>query len=135
MAMSQRCSQREGPAATAGGRSQSSTPADGEVQIGLNILIFRNGLGALECGRILRRQRRSVFIHNMEYQRAMELSNNAQSIARPVLSVAQLLLQSIRSRLSRAYFGGTELQENCTQNVGPTILSTDVLRRMRYAVG
>ena len=42
----------------------------------------------------------------------MELSNNAQSISRPVLSVAQLLRQSIRSRLSRAYFDGTELQED-----------------------
>ena len=42
----------------------------------------------------------------------MELSNNAQSISRPVLSVSQLLRQFIRSRLSRTYFDGTELQKD-----------------------
>ena len=42
----------------------------------------------------------------------MELSNNAQCISRPVLSVAQLLRQSIRSCLSRAFFDGNELQRD-----------------------
>ena len=42
----------------------------------------------------------------------MELGNNAQSISRPVFSVAQLLRRSIRSCLSRTYFDGTELQED-----------------------
>ena len=42
----------------------------------------------------------------------MKVSNNAQSISRPVLSVAQLLRQSICSCLSRTYFDATELQED-----------------------
>ena len=41
----------------------------------------------------------------------MGLSNNAQSISRPVRSVSQLLHQSIRSCLSRTYFDGTDLLE------------------------
>ena len=42
----------------------------------------------------------------------MALSNNAQSISRPVLSVSQLLRKSIRSCLSRTYFDGTERQDD-----------------------
>ena len=42
----------------------------------------------------------------------MELSNNAQSLSRPVLSLSQLLHRSIRSCLSRTYFDGTELQDD-----------------------
>ena len=45
-----------------------------------------------------------------EYERSIELSNNAQSISRPVLSVSQLLPKSIRSCLSRTYLDGTELR-------------------------
>ena len=52
------------------------------------------------------------FTHYAEYERRMELSNNAQSISRPVLSVSQLLRKSIRSCLSRTYFDGTELQDD-----------------------
>ena len=69
----------------------------------------------------------------------MELSNNAQSIARPVLSVAQLLRKSIRSCLSRTYF---DRWMNCKttifvrlllspQSVGRVILSTRPLQQQR----
>ena len=70
----------------------------------------------------------------------MELSNNAQSISRPVLSVAQLLWTSIRARLSRTYFIGTELQDDelrealAERSVVRAILSTRLLRRQRCAV-
>ena len=42
----------------------------------------------------------------------MELSNNVQSISRPVLSVSQLQRRSIRSCRSRTYIDGTELQDD-----------------------
>ena len=73
----------------------------------------------------------------------MELSNNTQSISRPVLSVAQLLRQSIRSCLSRTYFDGTGLQEDelrealakhaecwTDDSVDPSIAATEVCRRV-----
>ena len=110
--MSQRPSQRGGAAAAEGGGSQGSTSADGEVRIELNDLILVNGPGAPQYGRVFSQAASLRFnTQYAEYQRAMELSINAQSISRPVLSVAQLLRQSIRSCLSRTYFDGTGLQE------------------------
>ena len=111
--MSQRRSQRGGAAAAEGGGSQGSTSADDEVRIGLNYLILGNGPGAPQYGRDFSQAASLRFYTQYtEYEQAMELSNNAQSISRPVLSVAQLLRQSIRSCLSRTFFGGTELQED-----------------------
>ncbi|CAB1115245.1 unnamed protein product [Ectocarpus sp. CCAP 1310/34] len=42
----------------------------------------------------------------------MGLCNSGQSIKRPLLTVSQLLRQSIRKCLSRTYFDGTELEES-----------------------
>ena len=111
--MSQRRSQHGGVAAAEGGGSQGPTSADGEVRIGLNDLILGNGPGAPHYGRFFSQAALLRFYTRYaEYERAMELSNNAQSISRPVLPVAQLLRQSIRSSLSWTYFDGTELQED-----------------------
>ena len=102
--MSQRRSQRGGAAAGEGGRSQGPTSADGEVRIGLNGLILGNGPGARQYGWVFSQAAPLRFYTQYaEYERAMELGNNAQSISRPVVSVAQLLRQSIRSCLSRTY--------------------------------
>ena len=111
--MSQRRSQLGVAAAAEGGGSQGTTSADGEVRIGLNDLILGNRPCALQYGRVFS-QAASLRFHTQypEYERATEHSNNAQCISRPVLSVAQLLRQSIRSCLPRIYFDGTELQED-----------------------
>ena len=83
------------------------------VRIGLNDLILGSGPGAPQYGRVFSQAASLRFYTQYaEYERAMELSSNAQSISRPVLSVAQLLRQSIRSCLSWTYFDGTELQED-----------------------
>ena len=110
-AMSQHCSQRGGGVA-AGGGSPGSTSAESEVRVGLTDLILRNGREAPQYGRVFS-QAASLrfFTQYAEYERSMALSNNAQSISRPVLSVSQLLRKSIRSCLSRNYFDATELQE------------------------
>ena len=110
-AMSQHRSKREGDAA-AGGGSPGSTSAHIEVRVGLTDFILGNGPEALQYGRVFS-QAASLrfFTQYAKYERSMELSNNAQSISRPVLSVSQLLRKSIRSCLSRNYFDATELQE------------------------
>ena len=141
--MSQRRSQRREAAAADSRRSQVSTSADGEVRIGLNNLILGNGPGALQYGRFfLQAASLRFYSQYAEYHRTMELSNNAQCISRPALSVAQLLRQSIRSCLSRAYLDGNELPREIyarrlqsTPNVGPTVLSIHLLRHLRCAVG
>ena len=138
-----RRSQRAGAAAAEGGGSQGPTSADGEARIGLDDLILRDDPGAQQYGRgFSQAASLRFYTQYAEYERAMELSNNAQSISRPVLSVAQLLRQSIRSCLSRTCSYGTELQKDdfarrlrSTQDIGPTILSTHLLRRLRCAVG
>ena len=142
--MSQRRSQRTGAAAAEGEGSQGPTSADGEVRIGLNDLILGSGPGAPQYGRVFS-QAASIRFYTQyaEYERAMELSNNAQSISRPVLSVAQLLRQSIRSYLSRTYFDETELQEDdlrealakhaecwTDDSVDPSITAAEVCRRV-----
>ena len=105
--MSQRRSQRGGAAAAEGGGSQGPTSADGEVRIGLNDPILANGPGAPQHGWVFSQAASLRFyIQYAEYERAMELSNNAQSISRPVLSIDQQLRQSIRSCLSRTYLMG-----------------------------
>ena len=142
--MSQRRSQRGGAAAAEGGGSQGPTSADDEVRIGLNDLILGNGPGAPQYGRVFSQAASLRFYTKYaEYERAMELSNNAQSISRPVLSVAQLLRQSIRSCLSLTYFDGTELQEDdlrealakhaecwTDDSVDPSIAAAEVCRRV-----
>ena len=73
----------------------------------------------------------------------MDLSNNAQSISCSVLSVSQLLRNSIRLCLSRTCFDGTELQdddlrealakyaESCAGNsIDPSIAAAEVCHRM-----
>ena len=73
----------------------------------------------------------------------MELSNNAQSLSRPVLSLSQLLHRSIRSCLSRTYFDGTEVQDDDLRNalakhaeswtgdsIDPSIAPAEVCRRV-----
>ena len=73
----------------------------------------------------------------------MELSNNAQSLSRPVLSLSQLLHRSIRSCLSRTYFDGTELQDDDLRealanhaecwtggSIDPSIATGDMCRRV-----
>ena len=73
----------------------------------------------------------------------MELSNNAQSVPRPVLSVAQLLRKSISSCLSRTYFDGMELQNDDLRetvakhaecwtgdSIDPSIATAEVCRRV-----
>ena len=110
--MSRHRSQRGGDVA-AGGGSSGSTSADGEVRVGLTDLILGNGPEAPQYGRVFS-QAASLrfFTQYAEYERSMELSNKAQSISRPVLSVARLLRKSTRSCLSRTHFDGTELQED-----------------------
>ena len=89
------------------------------------------------------RQRRTVSIPNMLSTSGRWNSATTQSISRPVLSVAQLLRQSIRSCLSRTYFGGTELQEDdlrealakhaecwTDDSVYPSIAAAEVCRRV-----
>ena len=79
----------------------------------------------------------------VEYEQSMELSNNAQSISRPVPSVSQLLRKSIRSCLSRTYFDGTELQDDdrsealanhaecwTSDSIDPSIAAAQVCRRV-----
>ena len=120
--MSQHRSQRGGGAAVGGG-VPGSTSADGEVRVGLTDVILENGPEDPQYGRVLS-QAASLrfFTLYAEYKRSMELSNNAQSISRPVLSVSQLLLRkSIRSCLSRTYFDRTEL----LRRLGDRILQYD----------
>ena len=89
------------------------------------------------------RQRRTVSVPNMLSTSGRWNSATTQSISRPVLSVAQLLRQSIRSCLSRTYFGGTELQEDdlrealakhakcwTDDSVDPSIAAAEVCRRV-----
>ena len=142
--MSQSRSQRGGAAAAEGGGSQGPTSADREVRIGLNDLILGNGPGAPQYGRVFSQAASLRFYTQYaENERAMELSNNVQSISRPVLSVAQLLRQSIRSCLSRTYFDGTELQEDDSRealakhaecwtddSVDPSIAAAEVCRQV-----
>ena len=142
--MSQRRFQRGGAAAAEGGGSQGPTSADGEVRTGLNGLILRNGSGDPQYGRVFSQAASLRFYTQYtERERAMKLRNNAQFISRSVLSVAQLLGQSIRSCLSRTYFDGTEVQEDdlrerftkhaecwTDDSVGPTIAAAEVCRRV-----
>ena len=73
----------------------------------------------------------------------MEVSNNAQSISRPVLSVSQLLRKSFRSCLTRTYFDGPELQDDdhsealakhaecwTGDSIDPSIAAAGVCRRV-----
>ena len=141
--MSQRRPQPEGAAAAEGGGSQGPTSADGEVRIGLNDLILGNGPGAPQYGRVFHRQRRSASIPNtLEYERAMELSNKA-SLSR---ALCCRLLSCCESPSVRACRGlilmGLNYRKTLysrrlrsTQNVGPTILSNHLLRRLRCTVG
>ena len=109
--MSQRHSQRGRAAAAGGGGSQGPTSADDNARIGLNDLILENGPGAPPYGRVCSQAASLRFYTQYaEYERVMALSNNAQSISRPVLSIAQLLRQPIRSCPSRIYFDGTGLR-------------------------
>ena len=141
--MSQRRSQRGGAAAAEGGGSQGPTSADGEVRIGLNDLVLGNCPGAPQYGRVFSQAASLRFYAQYaEYERAMKLSNNAQSILRPVPSVAQLLRQSIRCARRGLILMGLNYRKTIyarrlrsTQNVGPTILSTHFLRRLRCSVG
>ena len=110
-AMSQHRSKREGDAA-AGGGSPGSTSAHIEVRVGLTDFILGNGPEATQYGRVLSQASVRFFAQNAEYKPSMELNNNAQSISRPALSVAQLLRKSIRSCLSRTFFDAMELQDN-----------------------
>ena len=80
--MSQRRSQRGGAAAGEGGRSQGPTSADGEVRIGLNGLILGNGPGARQYGWVFSQAAPLRFYTQYaEYERAMELGNNAVYLA------------------------------------------------------
>ena len=132
-----------GGAAAVGG-SPGSASADSGVRVGLAYLILGNGPEAPQNGSVFS-QAASLrfFTQYAEYERSMEPTNNAQSISRPVLSVAQQLRKSIRSCLSRIYSDGTELQDDghgealaiiSTQSAGRVILSTRLLRRQRFAV-
>ena len=77
--MSQRCSQSGGAAAAEGGGSQGPPSADGEARIGLNDLILGNGPGAPQYGRVFSQAASLRFYAQYaEYERAMELKNNAQ---------------------------------------------------------
>ena len=109
--MSEHRAQRRGGVA-AGGGSPGSTSADGEVRVGLTDLILGNGPEAPQYGNNVFAASLRFFAQYAEYERSMELSNKAQSISRPVLSVARLLRKSTRSCLSRTHFDGTELQED-----------------------
>ena len=73
----------------------------------------------------------------------MKLSNNSQSISRPVLSVSQLLRTSNHSCLSRTDFDGTELQDDDLRealakhaecwtgdSIDPPIAAVEVYRRV-----
>ena len=86
--MAQHRSQRGG-GAVAGGGSSGSTSADGEVRVGLTDLIVGKGPEAPQYGRVFS-QAASLrfFTQYAEFERNMALSNKAQSISRPVLSVA-----------------------------------------------
>ena len=98
--MSQHRSQRGGGTA-AGGGSPGSKSADGEVRVGLTELILGNGPEAPQYGRVFSQAAwLRFFTQDAEYELNMELSNNAKSISRPGLSVAQLLRKSIHSCLS-----------------------------------
>ena len=145
--MFQRRSQRGGAAAAVGGGSQGPTSAGGEVRIGLDDLKLGNGPGAPQHGRVFS-QAASLrcYTQYAKCERAMELSNSAQSISRPVLSVAQLLRQSIRSCLSRTFFDGTELLQDglreafakhaerwTDDSVDPSIAAAEVCRRVTMA--
>ena len=110
--MSQHRFQRGGDLA-AGGVSPDSTSAADDVRVGLTDLILGNGPEAPQYGRVFSQAASLRFLTQYaEYERSMELSNNTQSMSRPVLSVSQLLRKSICSCLSRTYFDGTELQDD-----------------------
>ena len=140
--MSHHRSQRGGGAAVGGG-VPGSTSADGEVRVGLTDVILENGPEDPQYGRVLS-QAASLrfFTLYAEYKRSMELSNNAQSISRPLLLVSQLLGKFIRSFLSRTYFDGTELQDDDlretlatrTRSVGRVTILIRLLRRQRCAI-
>ena len=74
-------------------------------------MILANGPQTPQYGRVFS-QAASLrfFTQYVEYERSVELSNNARSISHPVLWVSQLLPKSIRSCLSRTYLDGTELR-------------------------
>ena len=85
----------------------------------MNDLILGNYPGAPQYGRFFSQAASLRFYTQYAEYHAGTLSISgrwhsatAQSIPRPVLPVAQLLRQSIRSCLSRTYFDGTELQED-----------------------
>ena len=104
--------QRDGGTATGWGLP-GCTPADGEVRLGSTDLTLGSGPEASQYGKVFSQAASvSFFTLYAENERSMELSNNARSISRPVLSVSQLLRKSIRSCLSRTYFDGTELRYN-----------------------
>ena len=137
--MPQHRSQRGGGVAASGG-SPGSTSADGGVRAELTDLILGNGPEALQYGRAFSEAASlRFFTQYAEYERRMELSNNAQFISRPVLSVSQPLRKFIRSCLSRTYFDGTDCRAMTsamlllsTRSVGRVVLSTAILRRQRY---
>ena len=90
----------------------ASATTDGETLAGFTNLILGNGPKAPEYGRVFSQSSSLKFYTEYtEYARNSELCNNAQSITRPVLTVAQLLHKSIRSCLSRTYFDGSDLVE------------------------
>ena len=89
------------------------------------------------------RQRRSVSIPNTLSTSGRWNSATTHSLSRAVLSVAQLLRQSIRLCLSRTYLYGTELQEDdlrealakhaecwTDDSVDPSIAAAEVCRRV-----
>ena len=79
--MSQHRSQRGGGVA-AGGGSPGSTSADGEVRVGLTDLILGKGPEAPQYVKVFSQAGSLRFIKQYaEYERSMELSNNAQSLA------------------------------------------------------
>ena len=94
------------------GGQQGSAGDIGELGAGLTDLVLGNGPKPPEYGRTFSRASSLRFYTQYtEYERSMGLCNSGQSIRRPLLTVSQLLRQSIRKCLSRTYFDGTELDE------------------------
>ena len=73
-------------------RGGATAIADSEAQVGFTDLILGNGPKAPQYGRVLSQSSSLKFYtEHAEYKRKVELCNSAQSISRPVLSIAQLL--------------------------------------------
>ena len=110
--MSQRRSQRRGGVATGGGLP-GSTSADGDVLVRLIDVIFWQWTRSSTTWQDFYAGSVAGVFHAIPEIRAKNGTQQQRAVyLRPVLSVAQLLWTSIRARLSRTYFIGTELQDD-----------------------